>query len=422
MRQLSRPLSLLLSLALFAASGSAQEFKPRDTLELGRAVKDWLEVANKKDDSKAMQSVRDVLVRVGKSGGVKDELKALQIALGLTAGLEQGAYQALELKNLKAEEVTKRPVPRSDPYVYAVRTPKGYKVSQGPYPVIVVLPGLKDSKPWPPDLFLSEELLEPELRETFLLVVVPMPEDTKLWHPPVSTERKDRTGIDLTMFALADLRRQYAVDYSRTYLYARDAGVETAVRVAGMFPHLFAGVIGRMGDTGEAPGDNLRNLPTLFIAGGAQASAFVEQNKKLGYNNSELRQEASAADVAAWIKEHPRQSNPAQVTLFPGAPIPFRSYWIEVPPLQGEPGTSVDAKIDRAANTVQVTAKGVDQFTLYLNDQLCDLSLPLKVTINGKEQEVLLPRSLDLYLQLLARSVCDPARVYTASHVFTVPK
>ncbi len=412
--------ALLLSVSLLAAPAVAQEFKPRDHLELGRAMRTLFELQGKKDDSKAQQAVQDILVRVGKSGGVKDDVKALQLALKKTTDLHLAAYQSLELKNLKAEEIVKRDVPQSKPYQYAVRTPKDYKVSTGPYPLLIVVPGVKDSKPWDPELFLGAEMLESEYREGYLMLVIPMPEDMKLWN--VGKAEGAKSGVELLMRSLADVRSLYSVDYDRVYLFGRDAGVETCLTVAGMFPHLFAGVVGKSGDSGAAVGDNLGNLPSLLVAAGAQATALEEKNKSAGFANCTLKPEATAADIAAWLKAHPRAANPSKVSLTPGSPIPNRVYWLEVPPVQGEPGIAVAASIDRATNSIQVTAKGVDQISLYFNDLLCDLDQPIKVTINGQTQEVVLPRSLELFLQLLSRQVCDPGRVYVAKYVFAVPR
>jgi hypothetical protein len=201
--------------------------------------------------------------------------------------------------------------------------------------------------------------------------------------------------------------------------------VETCFVVGSMFPHLFAGVAGRAGDTGQADWRNFRSLPTLVFAGGAKATAFEEQSRAAGYDSctlkSEVKPEAVDGELAAWMAQHPRTAYPTKVSLFPGSPIPSRAYWVEVPPKESEPGTVVHAEVDRATNTFQITTKGVDRVTLYLNDVLCDLDKPLKVVINGQAQETLVPRSLETFLELLVKNVCDPARVYVAARAFNVP-
>ena len=46
---------------------------------------------------------------------------------------------------------------------------------------------------------------------------------------------------------------------------------------------------------------------------------------------------------------------------------------------------------------------------------------PIKLVLNGVEQQVLLPRSIDDLLSLIARGTSDPGKLYVAKGRFDLP-
>jgi hypothetical protein len=192
--------------------------------------------------------------------------------------------------------------------------------------------------------------------------------------------------------------------------------------IAARNPDRFAGVIGRSGDPAEMPCDNFKNLPTLFAGAGGGATAFADKCTKAGYdNNCTIKPEATEADIWAWIKDHPRISYPPKVVLLPGSPLPNKSYWLEIPPWDGQGTAIVKGSIDRATNTITIEGEGVRSVTLYFNDILVDMDKPVKVVCNGSEHTDVIPRNLGVMLELLTSGRLDPSKIYTASKEFDLP-
>ena len=180
--------------------------------------------------------------------------------------------------------------------------------------------------------------------------------------------------------------------------------------------------MGRSGDCGTTTVDNFRNLPTFFAGGGAQATAFEEQNKVAEFKNCTVKSDATDADAAAWMNEHPRVANPTRVTLFPGRPIPSKAYWLGVQSTDVTTTVAkVDAEIDRSKNTITITGTGIRQVTLFLNDLLVDLDKPVTLVLNGTKQDALLPRSIDDMLAMMFGGVSEPGRVYVVRKDFDLP-
>ena len=59
--------------------------------------------------------------------------------------------------------------------------------------------------------------------------------------------------------------------------------------------------------------------------------------------------------------------------------------------------------------------------TLYFNDELLDLDLPIKLVLNGATQEALVPRSVDDFLSLIERGTSDSGKLYVARGTYDLP-
>jgi hypothetical protein len=398
----------------------------RDHRDLGAALTKALE----SEPDPARKEVRDfraLCEKIGRRRDAKDPAQALQETLSLSPDLGKALYYSYDYnsKGIQTGKIAAASVldskERPTDIKYAIHAPAKYKPSEGPYPLILCVPGTKDGKVMSPELYLQEQWLEPGLHDKAIFVAFDMPADTAQWTERQTAEGKPG-GVDVMMRTLNDVRTRYAVDFERVYLCGREIGVATVMSLGAKYPQLFAGVIGRSGSPGKVGCENFRNLPTFFAGGDADASLFEEKIKTAGYDNCTKQDLAGDADIWAWIEAHPRISNPTKVTLVPGAPIPLRSYWLTVPPTDTQ-GTAakIEAEIDRASNTITVKGTGVRSIALYLNDQLVDLSKPVKVVCNGAARESVIPRSLETTLQLMFSGLSDPGRVYTAVQDFDLP-
>ena len=415
----------LFALTLLALCGglfaAPQELAERDHKALGKIFAEYLDP---KSDSGDLEDLREdfakSLQKIGKKLVGKDG-DAIQAALALTADLGQGARFAIKYKNARGGKPISGEIDSAlGEITYTVWVPKSYRASSGPYPVVIVMPGLYEGKPMSSSHFLVEHWNDADVRDSTLIAVIDMPEDIASWNATKSAEG-GVGGVMAAMLTFRDLRDTYAMDSDRVYLLGMETGVPAALSLASMFPHLFAGVIAQMGDAGDVQFDNFRNLPVLFQGAGSQAEAFKAASDGAEYGNCELRPAATTAELWAWAEAHPRIANPSRVTLALGSPIPNKAYWIEVPTIDGV-GLTVQAEADREANKITVTAAGVPSVTLFLNDQIVDLGRPLTLVLNGVEQVAQVPRSLDDTLSLLKRGTSDPGKFYVAARTFDLPQ
>lgn len=415
----------LSALALVALCGSLfaapQELSEREHKDLGKWFEKYLDP---KADAEDLEKVRESLVKslekIGKKRAGKDG-DPVQAALALSLDLGQGAQFANSYKNARGGKPISGEIEgRGGTIHYTVWVPKSYRSTGGPYPTVIVMPGLHEGKPMSSSHFLVEHWTESSVREAALIAVVDMPNDPAAWSAMAAGDGTPG-GVMAAMLTFRDLRDTYAVDPDRVYLMGMETGVAPALSLGAMFPHLFAGVIGQAGDAGEVGHENFRNLPVLLQGAGAQAEAFKAAGEEAGYESCELRPAASVDEIWAWAEEHPRVANPSSVTLALGSPIPNKAYWIEVPPTEGE-GVVIQAEADREANKITVTGSGVPSVTLFLNDQLVDLDRPVTIVLNGVEQTDVIPRSVDDMLSLLKRGTSDPGKFYVAAKTYDLPE
>jgi hypothetical protein len=410
---------LLAALPAFVSRSPSDEgMKASERDALGKQIAKYMAAQTKqKDLDKARTEISTEFENLKKKLKGRDPL-------ALTADLGKALWESFEYdqqtKAKKAKVVTfgasydpsaKESKPQLE---YAVWAPTKYNGRQA-YPLVLCIPD-KAAKP-------TDHLLEQwnsELtKENVILAAVPMPADPTQWSEMGSEEKPGGAGNVLVVFR--EMKRMYAIDYDRVFLAGRGEGVAAAVTIASRFPDRFAGVIGRAGDVGDTACDNFKDLPTLFSGAGAGATKFSECAHNAGYDNCTIKPEAQESDIITWMQEHPRVSNPAEVVLIPGTPIPNKAYWLEVPPFDGVGKAKISAKADHATNTIVVDGEGVTSVTLYFNDVLVDLDKPVKVVCNGAEHLDQIPRNLTTTLSLMFSTRSDPGKLYTATKQFDLP-
>jgi hypothetical protein len=251
-----------------------------------------------------------------------------------------------------------------------------------------------------------------------------MPSDKKLWLEKGTPGNEGGEGNML--WTLGQVVRNYALDFDRVYLAGRGRGVEAAVTFAARYPERFAGVIGRSGD---APTDvvveNMNNLPLFFAGAGGNATALDEKLKALGYSTLQRKDDATEAEIWAWLQDPPRAPNPVEVVIHPGVqntPNSLRySFWLEAIPTDAQGTVYVKARLDRTANSILVEGEGITKFQVYFNDGMLDLDKPIKVLANGSEVSRTITRSLPRALDFITNLRTDPGRFYVNNMAFDLP-
>jgi len=299
----------------------------------------------------------------------------------------------------------------------AIWTPKKYSPKRK-YPLVLCIPEPGEK----PQDHLNDNWSDSALRDSAILVAIDMPEKTEHWGDMGergNPEQAGGAGILLTTYA--KIRDEYAIDFDRIFLAGRGLGVESAMKIASLFPDRFCAIIGRTGDAAEIAPENLSNLPCYFAGGGKLAQEFSEKLEDAERAERVLKPDAQLEDIWPWMQTITRRSIPAQVLLLPGSPIPNKAYWVEVPGKQYPSDARLSAKADRASNTITIEASGIETVTIFFNDTLVDLDQPVKVICNGAVHEDKIPRNFNSMMEQIYRGRSDPGRIYTAIKKYDIP-
>jgi len=223
------------------------------------------------------------------------------------------------------------------------------------------------------------------------------------------------SGVMAVMFTLKYVRDNYAVDFDRIFIGGRGRGVETAQMIAARFPDQFAGMFGWAGDAhADVDALNFRNIPTYFAGGGANASKFQEAAKAANIETVTLQQVGRAQDIGTWAAAQRRNPYPAHVNLVQKNLAPTNGYWVSIPRVDADLVT-LEAKVDRATNTITLEGVGVDTATLYLNDAVVDLSKGITVIANGVETKFSEGRKMSQSLDLWVKGRNDGGRYFVVT-------
>jgi len=408
-----------LVLTATASAAPAQELTDREVKSVADLLTSYLDPESSPGDREEIKlDLDEVLQKIGKKRVEKGE-DPMQGALAQHADLGRALMLATEHKKQRGGKVLSETLTAEGAEVaYSVWIPKGYKQTE-PTTLLLCVPGTKEGAPMAPDQFLAEYWTDADVRDAALVGAVGMPAELGS-SEDMMTEAGTPGGVYRIMTVLATLRKEFAIDPDRVYLVGRGEGVAAVMALGSMYPHIFAGVVGQAGDVGDVDCHNFRNLPTFLQGAGAQGTAFSEAAAGAEYGNCTLAAEAGEPEIWAWIAENPRRANPTKVTLRLGTPIPNKAYWIEVPPTEAE-GITIEAEVDRETNTITVTGSGVEAVKIFFNDALVDMNKPIKIVLNGREQEEVVPRSLDEMLNLIVRGTSDSGKLYVAQRRYELP-
>jgi len=104
----------------------------------------------------------------------------------------------------------------------------------------------------------------------------------------------------------------------------------------------------------------------------------------------EYPHKGAGADISAWMGKQRRSMVPAHVVIEPNHDRFKKAYWVAMGPMNPLHTSSeadkgrIEVDADRANNRIVVKARGVESFTLFLNDDLVDLDKEFTVVVNDK--------------------------------------
>lgn len=290
---------------------------------------------------------------------------------------------------------------------FAYCVPK--KAPKGPLPLVLIACDAGEA----PAAHLDAHWNDPALREGAILMAVDLGKDTQSWGMFGSPSAPG--GTFLLMPALRLIQEQFPVDHNRRFLAGSGQGFAAVEITAACLPYLFAGVIG-IGDvaaTNVANFENFRSLPSLFLKGGDGAKAIEAKLTELGYSNAKLEPEGGVAQAWAWIGATQRNAYPEHITYVPKDDRAGSAPWLSLVGFQVAEQPRIEARADKASNTITIDAQKISSLVVFLNDELVDLEKPVKFVINGTAHERKVERNPVDMLQNQFR-VGDWGRVFTA--------
>lgn len=338
---------------------------------------------------------------------------------------------------------------------YHVILPKGYKRGDA-WPLIVCLPPMdekgesQDSRNYLQDTWMDKEV-DDELRDKFIIMAPTIGERVLGPRGDRINRRKidDLAHLQTIGNCLTDVLTNYKVDVDRVYLDGTGQGGTSAVDLAIALPYRFAAVVTRGGVPGAI--SDLRNLsglaPVMIVH--REGDEFTADN---GARKTQLDKAAQEYQLAMeWKTLPPFEKNGTDnyveatndVARFLDGKVRNcwtpnlyyatrnirlfkRSTWVrfDVANASPEDGSSawVQAKVNAEENSIAITCQNVESMRVYLNQQLVDLSRPIKVTVNGKllNEEQVEP-SVDYLLDFAAANYLDPAQVVVGHLRLNVP-
>ena len=233
--------------------------------------------------------------------------------------------------------------------------------------------------------------------------------------------------------ALRWVKRNYAVDDSRVFVYGGSRGGHAAWDLATSYPDLFAGALPVVG----APKlryfrtlVNLRHVAVFDMQGARDDPVLVEYLRDaigllrewkydVTYDEDPEAGHYYPVDwekVGKWMKERRRPSSPTEVVCAATRDAKGRAFWIELldlpqkkyenPPPARAPGRApltreqqkklvVDhyekyrglVRATVAENVIDLRVEGVPRVAVWLGDGLVDLSKPVTIRVNGRDRK-----------------------------------
>ncbi len=453
-KRLLAALTLLACMLVPGAQGAAQDpdklptkLAPADHRKLGDLAGKWMEALRENEEAdsaqkrektrkslqKARESFEKEWERLQKKANLLAEVgDMLAVFEGIFEYERQSGYG--EIKTVKG---------KSDVPDYAVVVPKGYK-AEVPLRALFVIPGRHASGDKWDDVQTHYKATwqgSPLLQDT-LLVSTPIPDSIALDPvPDIDSDihdEEERRRIATLFAPFGEAGRAYNLDRDRWILDCGRGASGFGLRLASYFPDRWGGIILRDPvEIGRIRLDNLIGIPVLILAN-EQNKAVAEKlattlnglqadSAKVIEGKGEYPYTESTPDIASWVEKARRRLFRPKVLLVPNHNQFTSAYWAKIDvmePLErvtDKNRPSLIAEADRSANRINVTATGISQFRLFLNDALVDLDKEVTVVVNGIAETFKRERSREFMLDLMKQKF-DPAFLFTTFYVTSVKK
>ena len=398
----------------------------------------------------AIQSLTsDVLSYLDEADSMKAEALLQQVLANPEATIDQASraiqtgrtYQAQPVGTMAEEQI----VVRERAYQYALSVPLTYRPDKG-YALVVCLHGAGFSG----DAYL--ERWQSRLGDDYILVCPTYPSGA--WFT--------RQAENLVLAVIEQVQAQYHVDPDRVFLTGMSnggigtwlIGMHHAQRFAGLAP-MASGL-----DSVLMPFlANLRTTPVYIIHGAKDQVMPVELSRTISrelaaigyphiYREHEREHPMAGGhffpreelpDLVTWFNAQHRNPLPASLTVVREASH-FQSFgWVRIDATDPIAAFADDlvskrdeltkkkryARLDAsvtAPNRIEVETGLVQRYTLFLNDQLVDVSKPVTVVTNKQISfEGLVSPSVEILLRQ-TRARKDPRQLFTVQLAIQVPK
>lgn len=365
-------------LAAFSPTGELK-LKEADHKTLSKPVGNYFTAMTEEKD--IFQSMEKVLEQIAST---EKRMKGAKL-LAAVGDWEQ-VFRLVTEDRLK-ETLKKRGEVAADKRKGAIEVTFAYCVPKKPSKSALPLILIACDQGEEPSAHLNAHWGDPAIRENAVLMAVDLGKDTQSWG--LFGSQTEPGGTYQLMTALSLIQREYLVDCNRRFLVGSGKAFAAVEATATSYPHVFAGVIG-IGDVSVAdPGnlENFRNLPTLLLKGGDGAKAIEAKVNEYGYSNCKLEPEGGAAQTWDWIGKNPRNAYPAHLTFAPKLDNARLVNWISLSGFQSSEKPRLDAKADKASNTITIDAQKIADLVIYVNDELVDLDKPVRFIVNGTTHE-----------------------------------
>ena len=181
----------------------------------------------------------------------------------------------------------------------------------------------------------------------------------------------DRGSFD-TPFT--NLYRHYHVDFDRVIL---DGVAPMVTTVAASRAVYFAGLVVRSGYMGDADKAIVKNYATtpVYVVGDKKLGKIL---REAGHTNVT---DGDGSDLVSWMSGL-RRERPKKFSWNANTPDKVLPYWISIASLDHR-ASEKTMDVDLVDNKINITARGVTEVALFLDDKLVNLDKPVEVTING---------------------------------------
>lgn len=297
---------------------------------------------------------------------------------------------------------------KEDNVDFSFLLPKSYKPDV-PCRTVVVLPGSQSAEgdvQWTKaaDYFDATWEKTTAMGDTIFLVphvpagleLDPVPDFTR--EGAEAEENRRNTAL---FSGLGRIMANHNVDRARLFLDCGRATCGFGLRFLSVFPDRFAGAILRAPvEVDDIRLGSLLGMPVLMIKTEATAKVVEALQQRLeaitpgavtviDATDAYPHKEAAPA-IEEWMAKQRRNMTPKRVVIEPNHDRFNRAYWVDIDRADPMLGAPLDARprievvADRSANRITVTAKGVESFVLFLNDDLVDLDKEFTVVVNDK--------------------------------------